>query len=160
MFEVDYKDYIRCIENTYREVADNLIGMSVSLAEKARREGLLSLEKDCRILRNNTFFKIKTSDKQTSRLKSFFVSQLMLVVKGTDPLIIQRVANNFLNWALIEFPNEDEQNNNAGISFYELLCLANEAVFLIQNGTNPMTMEILLKAHFGETYDDLMDSDW
>lgn len=80
MISFPIKDFIKlptflklCLKEQKLESA-NLIAVFVSFAEKARREGMLSLEDDIQDLEN-----------------PFFRKALQLVVDGTDPQLVQNI---------------------------------------------------------------------
>ena len=100
-----------------------LINRMVTFCKDARKEGILSLEKDL------------------PDIKDFFLSLgLKMLLSGYDAVIIKKTLNNLII-----------AENYQGIELLKKLIIK-DGLFVLQEGYNPSVVEIMLYGYLGEEY--------
>ena len=100
----------------------DIAGRALVFCEKARREGLLALEKE--------------SDKEKINDRDVFEYGIRFVIDGTDQELIDKILSNIIN-------QEQDQNMRT------LKTIQKEAVLMIQDGINPQLLYALLNSYTG-----------
>jgi len=108
---------------------------AMKCCEKARREGLLSLEKDL--------------NREKIKERDIFEYGLSFVIDGYDAEIIEKILSNIIK------QEKDEDT-------IKLKNIQKEAVYMIQQGFNPKIVSALLNSYTGLTLkeDKLLDDDF
>ena len=128
-YEIALYDRMHCSREKKKECV-KLIASVISLAEKARRMGLLVLEDDFAHLKD-----------------PFLKKGLQLVVDGTDPVLVRDILSVVMH-----------SSNLKGVKLLKAVIIL-EGVLSIQSGDNPRIVADKLSAFLGKDA-DLWDKYW
>jgi len=106
-----------------------IVERALFMSNKARREGLLSLEEEI--------------DGEKYLQRELFEYGIRLVVDGTDASFIDRILSN-----IIDLEHDDETKT--------LKTIQKEAVLSIQAGDNPRILTLLLNSHVNVDIEEAM----
>jgi chemotaxis protein MotA len=99
---------------------NNIVERALAFSEKARREGLLALEDEL--------------DREKINERDVFEYGLRFVVDGIDYEIIEKILSNIIK------QEKDEYG-------YTLKTIQKEAVLMMQEGTNPSVLHVVLNSY-------------
>ena len=116
---MDNKDFVE----SYKQIAQRIILIS----EKARREGLLSLE--------------EMIDEKKYKERDVFEQGILYIVDGTDAAIVDKILSNIVN------QEKDE-------SLRVLKTIQKEAVLAIQEGVNLRILKALINSYSNFTFEE------
>jgi len=116
---MDNKDFVE----SYKQIAQRIILIS----EKARREGLLSLE--------------EMIDEKKYKERDVFEQGILYIVDGTDAAIVDKILSNIVN------QEKDE-------SLRVLKTIQKEAVLAIQEGVNLRILKALINSYSNLTFEE------